>query len=467
MKTILDFKPILFLLIICCVTSCEELVEIDAPNHQITSEVVFNDEQTARSAMQGIYNELFNTSFSNGGTRSVSVVTGLSADELKSLRPTDRSYMDFYENEIQPTNARNLNLWSSAYKIIYMANSLLEGISNSEEIETDSLAQLEGEAKFVRAFTYFYLVNLYGEIPLILTKDYRENALAGSNTETEVYEQIRNDLQEAIELLPLTYRNQDRININQSAAKSLLARVQLYLGNWEKAEILSTQVISQTGTYEILEDLNQVFLVNSKEAIWQISPAGRGGSLTQTREGSTFIFHSFISSLTHVALTEKLLNSFEPEDLRLSHWINFHSRSGNYYAYKYKDRNSTDNLTEYSMVIRLSELYLIRAEARLKQENLPGAIADLDVIKARSGLPILAESRPEIEEEALMDEIMLERRKELFTEWGHRWLDLKRTEKTDEVLASYKPGWQATDVLYPIPAEERMKNPNLNQNPGY
>ncbi|MGM0934584.1 MAG: RagB/SusD family nutrient uptake outer membrane protein [Bacteroidota bacterium] len=467
MKTILDFRPVLFLLIICCITSCEELVEIDAPNHQITSEVVFNDEQTARSAMQGIYNELFNTSFSSGGTSSVSVISGLSADELQSLRPTDRSYMDFYENEIQPTNSRNLNLWSSTYKMIYMTNALLEGISNSEVIEESTLIQLEGEAKFVRAFTYFYLVNLYGEVPLILTKDYRENSLAQSSTKEELYEQIINDLEDAIELLPLSYKSEDRVNVNQSVAKSLLARVHIYLKNWEEAEILSTQVISQTDTYEILDDLNQVFLANSREAIWQISPLGRGGSLTQPREGSTFIFHPFISSLTHVALTENLVNSFETEDLRQSHWIGFHNRSGNYYAHKYKDRNSTDNLTEYSMVIRLSELYLIRAEARLKQENLSGAIADLDVIKARAGLSTIAESRPEIEETELMDEIMEERRNELFTEWGHRWLDLKRTEKANEVLGSLKPDWEATDVLYPIPAEERMKNPNLNQNPGY
>ncbi|MDR5591140.1 RagB/SusD family nutrient uptake outer membrane protein [Christiangramia sp. SM2212] len=467
MKTILDFKPILFFLIVLSFTSCEELVQIDTPNYQITSEVVFSDIETARSAVQGIYNELFNTAFSNGGTNSVTVISGLSADELKSLRPTDRSYMDFYENEIQTTNTRNLNLWSSAYKIIYMSNSLLDGISNSTGIEAVSLAELKGEAKFTRAFSYFYLVNLYGEVPLILTKDYRENALADSNTKQEIYEQIINDLQEAVELLPQSYRNQDRINVNQSVAKALLARVQLYLKNWEEAELLSTQVISQTDTYEILEDLDQVFLANSREAIWQISPAGRGGSLTQTKEGAAFIFHPFISSLTHVALTDDLVNSFDLEDQRQSKWIGFHSRSENYHAFKYKDRNSSDNLTEYSMVIRLSEMYLIRAEARLMQSNLPGAIADLDVIKARAGLPIISEFRPNMDGEELMDEVIEERRKELFTEWGHRWLDLKRTERSDAVLAPIKPDWEATDRLYPIPAEERMKNPNLNQNPGY
>ena len=113
------------------------------------------------------------------------------------------------------------------------------------------------------------------------------------------------------------------------------------------------------------------------------------------------------------------------------------------------------------------EQYLIRAEARAKQQNISGAISDLDIIRKRSGLELIADRNPTISEEEVLTIIMEERRKELFTEWGHRWLDLKRTNRAEEALGDNNSFWQNTDVFYPIPSEERMKNPNLSQNDGY
>ncbi|MGY8910888.1 MAG: RagB/SusD family nutrient uptake outer membrane protein, partial [Flavobacteriales bacterium] len=85
----------------------------------------------------------------------------------------------------------------------------------------------------------------------------------------------------------------------------------------------------------------------------------------------------------------------------------------------------------------------------------------------RAGLELISEINPTISKTNLLDIIMEERRKELFTEWGHRWFDLKRIEKADEVLGNNNSLWETTDVLYPIPSEDRKRNPNLTQNPGY
>jgi len=460
-------KKALVILVCFCLSSCEDWLEIEAPDNKIVSEVVFNDEATAISAMAGIYNQLVINSFSGGWQDSVTALAGLSADELNYIRTTNLSFTEFEENEITPTNANNSDLWSSAYNMIYMTNSLLEGLENSNALADGTKNKLEGQAKFVRAFTYFYLVNLYGEIPLLLTTDYQINALAARNAKEEVYQQIIADLTNSIDLLDSTYTNGERTFANRNTAMAFLARVFLYQEDWQEAENLSNEVIEQSGTYSLLEDLDEVFLANSQEAIWQISPLGNGGSQTQTNEGSIFIIHPIFSFLANFELQDSLVSSFDNEDQRLSHWIGYHEGMDSHYAYKYKDWNSSDNLTEYSMVLRLAEQYLIRAEARARQGNLSAAITDVDKIRQRAGLELLADTNPEINKEDLIEMILEERRKELFTEWGHRWLDLKRTEKATATLSNQKTGWENTDVLYPIPAEERSKNPNLDQNPGY
>ncbi|MNS80528.1 SusD family protein [compost metagenome] len=114
--------------------------------------------------------------------------------------------------------------------------------------------------------------------------------------------------------------------------------------------------------------------------------------------------------------------------------------------------------------MRLSEQYLIRAEVRAQQGDLIGAKEDLDAIRNRAGLPqTTAGTKQEI-----LDAILQERRWELFTEYGHRFFDLKRSGKIDAVLSITKTGWNTTDVLFPLPQNELSINPNLlPQNSGY
>ncbi|MGY5849556.1 RagB/SusD family nutrient uptake outer membrane protein [Salegentibacter sp. F14] len=449
--------------------SCEDFLEVEAPSHKIVSETVFDRDETAISAMTGIYNQLFRASF-YGGIRetSVNVFAGLSADELKAIRPNDLTLLEFYQNNIQPDNTGNLSIWSSAYNIIYMTNSLLEGVNASDNLSAELSNSLIGEAKFVRAFTYFNLINLYGGVPLVLTTDYRENAQMPREETAVIYNQVFEDLYNALELLGEEYREGERTRVNRYAVAALLARVNLYQENWSQAESYSSEVISQNGQYQIIEDLNQVFLANSKEAIWQISPiGGSGGILTNTNEGSIFIFNPNFPNLTKLALTPDLVAVFQDEDKRFINWVGYNEPTGNFYAWKYKDRQSFNNITEYSMVLRLAEQYLIRSEARAKQGDLAGAIADLNYIRQRAGLMPVEDLDMEIQVEAFIDLLEKERRRELFTEWGHRWMDLKRTGRAVSVLDSKPSGFENTDTLFPIPAEERIKNSNLDQNPGY
>ena len=461
-------KIILLIFLIICNLSCEDLVEIDVPNNKLVREQVFNSDETAISAMTGIYNELFQAAFSGGSRNSVTVLSALSSDNLQNISTVNLNRMEFQENEIFPDNLDNLDLWASSYNMIYMTNSLLEGLDNSNNISSELGTQLEGEARFIRAFTYFYLINLYGDVPLILTTDYNYNELAARSPKSEIYLQILDDLSLAIDLLSSEYRAGERIHVNKFVATSLLSRVYLYLEDWDKAEELSTNVINANSTYEILDNINDVFLANSKEAIWQISPIGGGGIVTQTNEGGLFIIDPFLSFFASLKLNEEFVNIFQADDQRLLSWIDYNSSKDAYFPTKYKIGNSNKfPIEEYSMVLRLAEQYLIRAEARAKQDMLEEAIEDLDIVRQRAGLELISEINPTISKTNLLDIIMEERRKELFTEWGHRWFDLKRIEKADEVLGNNNSLWETTDVLYPIPSEDRKRNPNLTQNPGY
>jgi hypothetical protein len=166
------------------------------------------------------------------------------------------------------------------------------------------------------------------------------------------------------------------------------------------------------------------------------------------------------------AISDGLLNSFEPGDLRRSQWIKATTGGTTTYYYPYKYQViSSPSPAEYNVVLRLAEQYLIRAEARAWLNNVEGAVADINVIRRRAGLPSLPIT---ISQDQCLAAVEKERKTELFTEWGHRWIDLKRLGRANDVLSAEKGSvWQSADQLYPIPFSEIDRDPNMVQNPGY
>lgn len=441
---------------IVCV-SCDS-VAVDSPDFQMTTPTVFIDDASAESAMIGIYSRMMgSTGFASGGMQSVTFLAGLSSDEFTNYS-FDMNQGEFASNAILATNSWNeSSLWNEAYRYIYATNAILEGLGSSDGVSLEKSRHLQGEVLFIRAFCYFYLVNLYGDLPLATTTDYKMNSMLLRSETSIVYDQIIRDLIQAFEWLPTEYFIEgERTRPIKWTASALLARVYRHLGNWEMAEGYSSAVIDKN--YHLVEDMDKVFLRDSPEAIWQLQPVVSG---LNTREGSMFIL---AQSPNSVALSSNLVGAFEDGDLRKTSWIGSYSDGTNefYYSHKYKVRSGTI-ISEYSMVMRLAEQYLIRAEARAQLENLSGAEMDLNTIRNRSGLGnTVANTQKE-----LLIAIENERRVELFTEWGHRWLDLKLMGKADAVLGPLKPEWSISSLLYPIPQSELKINPNIVQNPGY
>ncbi|MNX73608.1 SusD family protein [compost metagenome] len=266
-------------------------------------------------------------------------------------------------------------------------------------------------------------------------------------------------MQQAIAILPEAYIGADRVRPNRAVALALLARVYLYQGNWVEASNTASVVINNKA-YTWETNIDKIFLKNCPATIWQFSPKLSGNN---TREAAAYIFKS--GPPPFVGLTPELYSSFAPNDLRKSHWIATitNGTSSWYHANKYKQNGNTSPSVENSIVFRLAEQYLIRAEAHARQGELSNAREDLDKVRNLAGLPnTLALTATDI-----LAAVQKERRFELFTEYGHRFFDLKRNGILNSVLAGIKPSWNNTDQHWPIPETDLLANPNLTQNPGY
>lgn len=475
-------KIILALAMLAMANGCKKLAEVEAPLNGLTRETVFASNSTAISFVNGIY-----TSF----PQDLPIYTGLSADELRVTElQSNTTVLAVYKNDLTPTN--NFSFWSGMYPLVYRCNTAEENLNITSTLSPVVRQQLLGEVKFLRAFIYFHLVNFYGNVPLVLTTDYKTNVSITRTDRQAVYQQIIKDLKEAQSLLADKYlgntllaASADRVRPTSWAATALLARVYLYTNDNANAEIQSTNLIQNSALFS-LPAPNGAFLKASQETIFALQPTA---SLTaNTVEGQYFVLPpsgpvNYFGPWA-AYLNAPQLSSFEPGDLRRSNWVSSVTVSGStyYFAYKYKLGEGSTPGSEYSVQLRLGEQYLIRAEARIRQGGgkIADGIADLNVLRSRARdmvtvlvpnpLPPLSTS---LTQESALNAVFHERQVELFTEGGHRWFDLKRSAKIDEVMTNVSSLkgtiWESHQQLYPVPASEIRLNPLLagQQNPGY
>ncbi|HVU95504.1 MAG TPA: RagB/SusD family nutrient uptake outer membrane protein [Puia sp.] len=461
---------------VCIVSfNCRKFVEVPPPITQLSAASVYSTNTTIESALNGIYVTMEGNSIA-GGQFGISEFLGLSADEFNLFSGTSAVLEQAYGNAQKSNNPPSI--WADLYNLIYQSNEIIAGASGSAAITPAIRQQAIGESEFIRAFCNFYLVNIYGNIPLVMSADYNKNAVLGQSPASAVYAEIVADLKDAQSRLGTDYMDSkgdpstQRVRPNSAVATALLARVYLYMGVYDSAEQEATLVINNP-VYKLYQDsagIDSVFLTSSQEAIWQLElPNNDFGN---TNDGGLFlsvIFSGGPASFAPFTLGEALLASFEPLDLRRKAWVDSVVSGPNVYyiPYKYKLYYTGVPPAEYPTIMRLAEQYLIRAEARAQQGNLEGAKSDLNIIRSRANLPPTAAST----KADVLNAIIQERRVELFTEYGHRWLDIKRTGVVDQVMSSVTPlkagTWEPTDSLYPIPYGDIQADPRLKQNRGY
>ncbi|MCR8556932.1 RagB/SusD family nutrient uptake outer membrane protein [Mucilaginibacter sp. BJC16-A38] len=472
------FRLLGFMLLVL-LSACKKLVEIPPSSAAINSDNVYNNNATAASVLNGIYGTLSAQDYNASSVPAAYEYLSLSADELVLYDRNNPTLGPFYRNALSPSlGIDGQDPWVNCYPVIFQANDVIRGVTASANLSLALKQQLLGEAYFVRAYCYFYLVNLYGDVPLVTGTDFKINSVVARAPKDMVWQQIVADLKLAATDLSADFLGGDALSASTErtrptkwAATALLARAYLYNKDYPNAITVSSALISNTAQFS-LDSLQDVFLKNSSETIWALQPVfNYPGS--STGEGSLFNLPltgpSTGGDVYPVYLSNFVLNAFETGDQRKINWVNQATVGGvTYnYPYKYKAGRFAPSLVEYAIQFRLAEQYLIRAEAEVSSDPA-AAVRDLNVIRSRAGLPGYTGA---MDNPSLLTAILHERQVELFTENGHRWLDLKRTTTVDAVMSqvsTQKGGtWNTNQQLYPIPLSQILADPNLKQNVGY
>lgn len=448
-------KNLIVLLSILLFISCEKLIEVDLPDNQIDTKAVFNDLQTANAALSGLYASIMTNSPIAGA--DLETILSVYTDQLDDYSTTATPVRELYLNQHIDTNSTIYNTWINSYKNIYIANAILEGVEGSNGISATDKRWLRGEALLLRSIMYFYLNQLYGDIPYPETTDYTVNQIIKKTPSAEVLLKMENDVNVALPLLQDNFRNAERIYVNKIVAKLMLAKIHMAKQEWNKAETDLKEIV-QSPLVQLETDITKVFQKSGKHILWQLKPSNN----SSLRQATTYYFASSKPNL--YALSENLISLFSSNDLRFTNWIapvTFNSKTY-YRTQKYKNRDNT-NSNEYSIIFRIEEVYLLLAEVLAQQSKLQESISYLNTIRQKAGLePLHNLSRDQV-----LNEIITEESREFFCEMGHRFLDLKRAGKLNTLVGT-KPNWKDFHSLWPIPQKEILLNSNLKpQNFGY
>ncbi|MBO9658582.1 MAG: RagB/SusD family nutrient uptake outer membrane protein, partial [Chitinophagaceae bacterium] len=227
---------------------------------------VFGNDRSADAAATDIYCEMMKSlDYPNG---YISRFLGQYGDEIQrtstSIPEPDAPW---YKCIVKPSDKILLSFWSRPYSFIYECNNIIGQLENNDQVSAGVRSRLIGEAKFLRAFHYFYLINLFGDVPCITETDFRKNADKARSFKLVIYQQVLADLEAATKLLPAPGSTSDSsINLGKRAGKwaamALQARAYLYCEEWEKAEQAASAIID-SGNYILEPSLNNVFLIKS------------------------------------------------------------------------------------------------------------------------------------------------------------------------------------------------------------
>jgi hypothetical protein len=439
----------IFLLLSIVLLSCKKVLDTQSQLYIDQAESII-DKRSAQAALIGAYNALSQNSYQGNTYR---YVTNLLSDNIKWVgnTPTNREF-DVYA--VFATNSRVQELWSAIYKTTNIANNVIEKVPAIHDVTLDQTERnkARGEAFFLRALSYFDLVRLWGNVPIVskATETPNDAKDIKNSSSSQVYQFIERDLDSAEALLPATV---NRNRATQYAAKALKARLYLYQKNWTKAEDYATLIINDSADFKLVKPYSQFYAAkNSSESIFEVdytinnknSYAGNWFQNPTTGGKKEFLpTDDFIALLKdpNIGGSRSAL-IFTAGGVTYGN-MNFHIATGE----------------DQSYILRLAEMYLIRAEARAQQNKLSEGLKDLNVIRNRANISSIALVTTTDE---LVDKIISERRIEFAYE-SQRWFDLIRTGKAQQVLGIT----DANKLLLPIPRQEILINSNLTQNPGY
>lgn len=439
---------------------CASELDIE-PKDSVTEDLALDSEESVQSLLVGAYDRMADDDLYGGWFQMTSDLLGTNNDINWS--GTFQEPRDYWNKTITVNNSQAEETWTEAYEAINVTNVILANLS--VVTDEDNRSRIEGEAKFIRALVYFDLVRLFAKdwadgnpstnlgVPLKLQPTELEYNPASStierNTVAEVYAQVLADLSDAEQLLG----EDNGVYATTWAAKAIQARVYLQQRNYEDARIKANEVI-ESGQFVLVDKVSQAFnqANNTSEDVFAVQITNQDGENAL----QTFYAATSFNGRRDIRIRAEYDDLFEDEDERKSVLI-YYDAAERRLSGKYKDQFANIG------IVRLAELYLIRAEANLVAggtqvgPNTPGD--DLQLIRARAK----ASDAPT---EPTLEDILLERKLELGFE-GHFLHDVKRAEATITQQGNFS--WNSDRLVLPIPQREMDSNPALagQQNAGY
>ena len=474
------------LLMLLPVASCTDFLTEDLKG-DFASETFYQNDKQAIQAINGVYNAIAFRSFNNAMWIFGDVA---SDDAVKGGNPGDQAEITYIDEFYADANNGIINnYWKFAYEAIARANNV---IANVPGVQMDEALKnrIIGEAKFIRAYTYFNLVNVFGKVPLKLLPQLTQATIHVPLSEvTAIYQQIEKDLNEAAAVLPDSYSTEDAGRVTRGAALGMLGKVSLYQSKWQEAVNYFHQ-LENLGLYGLLDNYADNFRVafkNSKEAVFEIQHLtgqnpSMGNALNQwfapAAEGG-YYFN---------APTQSLVNAFEisgtgEADPRLDAsigrdgqpWLNGEIFSASWSPTGFLTKKHQQPLSEVSSSLkgdgdlnytymRYADVLLMKAEAFNELNNADSARANLNKVRQRArnsfdgNAPagLLADVTTSNKDQ-LRTAIQKERRTELAQEF-HRYFDLMRWGKAVAEAALGTDFNFETKRYQPIPQDETDAN---------
>lgn len=432
--------------------SCNDLLS-PTPVDRITDDQVLKDANSARVVLTSAYRDLANLG-------APKIIAGdLTADNLIH-NGTFTQYREISSKDISASNGSASALWATIYSMSYIASFLNEGLVELDitQIEKDEIL---ATASFLRAYAYFVGVYTFGGLPIVTTTIVDENRVIPRASFEETLEFIESDLLFALDKLP-----EESFNAGEAtngAVKALLARFYLFKENWQDVEKYTTDVITGNGTKEYIleEEFENAVADFSTESILEIVYSANDNPGTSTNFSINNLFVGRREIIPSSEMVLALQNDGGDRNIVLE--FDGNNARGSDNGWTIVRYGPFDNM----QLIRVAEMYLIRAEARAQQNNISGgesAESDINIIRERAGVPLIQGTS----KNQMLLVIENERRMELCFE-GHRWYDLIRTGRAKSVMDEFTSNWTEKDELWPIPLREVTNNPSLKdaQNPGY
>lgn len=498
MKRNYIFICMLIFLSVACTDLEENAISILAP------ESFFSNKDDAEAAVMGAYADL--NSYYDYGVGYFSVVEYQS--DLVTTGTTSQENMDIDKFTVTSSNSKIARSWRYIYQSISSANNAIDGIPliNDASMSDDDKNQLIAEAKAIRAFNYFRLVRLFGDLPYIdeFVTDPSTVAEVSRTSTDKVYTNIVDDLEFAKQYLPDSYSGNFRNRISKGTAYTILADVYLTLENWSKAAENAEYVIDHALDfgYELVADFRDLYdasLGDVAEDIWTVDFVANIYTYPYNYDAIATLVsvkNSDYNGWSTAVSTKKALESFDDRDYRkkitfcveapyngvMKPYTEFLISKPHIYKYFLAPGGTSADFSDSDLnmiIYRYAEILLIAAEASNEINGGPTTKAYdfINQVRARARNYDGVQTEFPMDLEAGMsqtefrDAVMEERRVELAFEYK-RWFDIIRRDLFMEVFTGENSTDPHTDIneshmLFPIPQTEIDKNPNLTQNPGY